>query len=79
MTDKPLPIRWICGHEPMREGEYPTMFEVGKNGVTKIECMTEDYGDHGVGWFDVYFGERVMQRMQVRAVAEVRYADQPQI
>lgn len=71
----PLTIRWICGFEPMREGEYPTMFEVGKNGVTRIAVTNENYGDHDIGWFDVYFGDRLLQRMSARAVAEVRYAD----
>jgi hypothetical protein len=59
--------------EPMREGEYPSMFEVGKNGVTEITAETENYGDHGIAWFNVHFGEHVLQRMQFRAVAGIRY------
>ncbi len=59
--------------EPMREGEYPTMFEVGKNGVTKIEYRVTNLGDHGIGWFDVYYGDHVLQCLSERACAEVRF------
>lgn len=68
-----LGIRWICGMEPLREGEFPSMFEVGKNGVTEITAETENYGNYGIGWFNIHFGEHILQRMQMRAVAEVRY------
>ena len=71
MSDKR--IMWICGVEPNREGEYPTMFTVGKNGVTSITVTEDYYGDHAIAWFDIHFGDEVLQRMQARAVAEVRY------
>lgn len=66
-------IRWVCGFEPMREGEYPTMFEVGKNNVTRIERRHENFGHYGIDWFDVYFGDTHEQSIQARAVAEIRY------
>lgn len=68
-------VRWLCGMEPHREGEYPTFFEVGKDGVSKIEYRVDNLGDHGIAWFDIWFGDRVKHSMQARAVAEIRYAD----
>ena len=66
-------ILWICGFNPKEDGALPTFFQVGANGVSKIEAETEDYGDHGLGWFNVYFGDELLQRMAARAVAEIRY------
>ncbi len=68
-------VRWLCGLEPNREGESPTFFEVGKDGVSKIEYRVDNLGDHGIAWFDIWFGDRVKHSMQARAVAEIRYAD----
>jgi hypothetical protein len=69
----PLRIKRICGMEPMREREFPVMFSVGVDGVTEIIDTTDNYGDHGIGWFEVHCGDRIKHRMQARAVAEVEY------
>ena len=59
MTDT---IKAIYGMEPMREGEYPSGFEVGKpfgggsDTVSEIKERHDNFGDHGIGWFDVYAG-----------------------
>lgn len=76
-------IRAIFGQEPMREGEYPAMFLVGDKAhgpdlpggrtVTKIVRREENYGDHGLLWFDVYAGDDLIRSMQGRAVAEVHW------
>ena len=77
-------IAAIYGMEPGREGEYPTAHVVGSqsvgiNGdrftVSRIDQRAENYGDHGLLWFDVFdtLGNRFAS-MQARAVAEVIYA-----
>lgn len=70
-------IKAIYGPEPMREGEYPTGYEVGRNtpagAVTEIKVRHDNFGDHGIGWFDVYAGEKLIASMNQRATAEVYY------
>lgn len=75
-------ITAIYGVEPMREGEYPMAHVVGSdsniNGRDKvrvewIERREENYGDHGLSWFDVLSGGKVVASVQARAVAEVHY------
>lgn len=76
-------IKAIFGHEPMREGEYPTDFIVGQKAfgpdlpsgkaVTKIVRREENYGDHSLLWFDVYAGDDLIRSMQGRAVSEIHW------
>jgi hypothetical protein len=81
----------IYGMEPLRDQESPTAFVVGTAGwapgapgakieVERIERREENFGDHGILWFDVYgTGESLpFVSMQGRAVAEVCYAWQVQ-
>lgn len=81
-------IQAIYGVEPAREGEYPTAHIVGGKSfvvqgnadsrpftVTKIERREENFGDHGLLWYDVFDGDRVVVSMQGRAVAEVHYGE----
>lgn len=69
----------IYGMEPMREGEYPSGFQIGSKiagrdeEVTEIKRRDDNFGDHGIGWFDVYAGESVAISMSLRATAEVVY------
>lgn len=72
-------IHHICGLEPMRSGEYPSFFRVGDvltnyGPIKSIVRREENYGDHGLLWFDV-LGEddNVMVSIQGRAVAEIVY------
>lgn len=66
-------IRALFGAEPMRDDELPRAFIVGCDAVTKIERREENYGDHGLLWFDVYEGERRIASMNARFVAEIQY------
>ena len=80
MSDQP--IRALYGVEPMRENEYPAGFTVGHQSggktVDRITYREHNYGDHGIGWYDVYAGEHCIASMNVRAVAEVHYfVEQP--
>lgn len=70
-----MKINAIYGTEPMREGEYPTSFLVGygKPPVEAITYREHNYGDHGLGWFDVTVEGQVVASMAARAVAEIRY------
>lgn len=81
-TDRP--IKRIFGEEPRREGEYPQAYIVGQtlsrasdHVVKRITYRMENYGDHGLGWFDVVVqidGEdAVLASMSARSVAEVHY------
>jgi hypothetical protein len=77
------PIIAVQGMETGREGETPTFYGIGSEcwGVggikftpTKIERREEQFGDHGLLWFDVYAGDRLAVSMLGRAVGEVHYA-----
>lgn len=46
-------------------------YTLGVNGVTKIERETENLGDHGLGWFHVYQGERLCVTVAARSVARI--------
>jgi len=63
----------IVGMEPMRERYYPVEFRVGANGVTSIEYFNTNYGDHGIGEYKVYIGDKHFMSMSHRAVAEIYY------
>jgi len=71
-------IKAIYGHEPMREGEYPAAYQIGSDigGVGKISSITQrtdNYGDHGLAWFDVHVGDKIAVSISARAVAEIHY------
>ena len=76
-------IKGICGMEPSREGEYPCAYYVGSQFgnagiepcgiVTEIRYREDNYGDHGLGWYDVFIGEVRVASMQARAVADIFY------
>jgi len=66
-------IELVCGHEPMREGEFPIVHAVGSDGVTRIEYSERLYGTYGVGEFHVYKGDKIFATMTHLAVAEIRY------
>lgn len=69
-------IEAIFGMEPLREGEYPTSYTVGFDGVTTIQESKTKYGDHAIGHFDVFKGDHLHCQMMHRAVAEIHYFDQ---
>ena len=78
-------IKAIYGIEPMREGEYPMAHVVGLtshiNGrgpvrVDRIERREENYGDHGLSWFDILSGGVVVASVQARAVGEIHYSQE---
>ncbi|QZP06831.1 hypothetical protein [Caenibius sp. WL] len=70
-------IQSITAPEPMREGEYPIMHIVGmKSGghvVTNIEYRVENYGDHGLAWYDVFAGDILIESMAARDVGSISY------
>ena len=71
-------IKAIFGHEPMREKEYPTAYLVGSDAysrgvVTRIEFGEQSFGDHGLGWFKVFVGDKLISEVAARAVAEVQF------
>lgn len=68
-------IHAIHGAEPQRDGEYPSFYAVGRRGVTRIERREDNYGDHGLLWFDVYEGDRLVASMSGRHVSEVSYGE----
>lgn len=78
----PRQITAIYGLEPQREGEYPIAHVVGSDShiagrgkmpIAWIERREENYGDHGLSWFDVLSGGKVVASIQARAVAEIHY------
>jgi hypothetical protein len=68
-----MTIDGIYGLEPMREGEYPIYYKLGVNDVTKIEFEECVYGDHGIGQFHIYKGDKLVSTVMHRALAEIVY------
>lgn len=68
-------IRAIYGPEPLRDQEFPRCWMVGSDAVTRIEKREDNYGDHGLLWFDVYEGDRLVASMSGRHVAEIIYGE----
>ena len=68
-----MKIKAIYGQEPMREREFQDCFCVGENGVTEIRNRDENYGDHGLGWYDVFKGEFLAMSMSARHVSLILY------
>jgi hypothetical protein len=75
--DTPPVIQGVWMPEPMREGETPDGALVGRHGVTRIERRTENYGEYGISWFDVFKGDVLAKSFNARYVAEVHYAPSP--
>ena len=77
---KTKPVRGIVGVEPNREGEVPPTAFVGwedtgtQAEVTAIKRRVDYFGDHGIAWFDVYAGDRLLKSLAERYVAEIYYA-----
>ena len=73
MTDQ-RKIKAIIGF-----GDEPSVFRTGarrldgKPPVSRIEYSTENFGDHGLGWFDVWCGDRHIFTIAARAVAEIEW------
>lgn len=63
----------IAGHEPTGSNLQRMHFAVGAFGVTAIKSREENYGDHGLLWFDVWTGDWLSASVSGRAVAEIRY------
>ena len=76
-------IQGIEMPEPPRENEYPLFFEVGKpiphDGpiVERITLRIENRGDHGIGWYDLWGRNELLQSINERSVARVLYAPKP--
>ena len=77
----------IWGHEPKREGEFPLAYLVGlpcgTHGdgeaiTSRIAYREVDYGDHRLGFFDIFImvdgDERQIASVAARAIAEIHYA-----
>lgn len=66
-------IHAICGADPAKADEDPFAFQVGMNGVTKIERREDYFGDHSLLWFDMFEGDRRIASMNGRYVAVIAY------
>lgn len=66
-------IAWISGREPMRENEFPIMYAVGQNGVTRIFADDRNYGTYGVVFFMVWIGDDLCAEVNQLDVAVVGY------
>ena len=80
-------ILFIEGAGPMREGHYPKFFKVGEKnfeqtGDPEICAITTRYvhrGDHGIGWYDVWYehdGEREASLQLERTPRRQRWVTQ---
>ena len=66
-------IEWISGYQPNDEREYPISHRVGYDGITAIEYELHNYGDHGIGVYNVFKDGTLFSTVSHRAVAEIRY------
>lgn len=79
-------ITAVFGMEPQRDQENAQAHVVGSKSyvvgpcaprpftVGRIERREENFGDHGILWFDVFdMDGRLVTSMQGRAVAEIHY------
>ena len=72
-------IKGIWGAEPMRKDEYQQCYIVGSPAmasnhmITRIACRHDNYGDHALGWYDIWSGETLIASMSARYVAEIHY------
>lgn len=69
----PENIKTIVGMEPHREGEYPFQFEVGYDGVTRIDYELQNFGTYGLGLYHVWKYKTRICSLQQQAVAAVYY------
>jgi hypothetical protein len=67
-------IKGVWMPDPMQEGYTADGALVGRHGVTRIERREENYGDHGLSWFDVFQGDVLVRSYNARHVAEIHYA-----
>jgi hypothetical protein len=67
------PIKGVYLEEPRIEGVNADGATVSYDGVTRIERRDENYGDHGLSWFDVFKGDVLFKSFNARAVAAVHH------
>jgi len=46
-------------------------YAAGIGGVTKIEHTVENYGDHGIAWFNIFHGEKLHTSVAAKSVSRV--------
>ena len=69
-------IKCIYGLEPRRKDEYPTCYQVGSNGVTRIDW--EEYSPEPYCtriYYLIYKGDELYCKINDQAVAEVLYEE----
>jgi hypothetical protein len=66
-------IKGVYGVEPRREDEYPMGYTVGYDGVTLIEWELQNYGQYGVGCYNVFKGDELHATVLHQALAEIQY------
>jgi hypothetical protein len=66
-------ITSVIGPEPMRTGEDPDFYSVGRNDVTKIDEWEQNLGSYAIIWFEVYTSKGLLAKMNAMHVAAVRY------
>ena len=69
-------IQTIVCREPMREGEYPSYFNVGHDNVTRI-LRRPVYNCYNGDEFDVYKGKQIHATLTLSGVAEIYYKSPP--
>lgn len=49
--------------------------EVGRDGVTYIDCQEQFLGEYSVYWFQVWMNDRLVARYNARNIDSVEYED----
>lgn len=68
-------IKGVYREETRREDTETDGATVGYDGVTRIERREENYGDHGLSWFDAFKGDHLHKSFNARAIAAVHYQE----
>lgn len=68
-------IQSIWGFEPNNPDCYAAYYSCGVEGVTHIGLYQQSLGEYGIDWLQVYKGNRMIVRMNAKAVAEIHYKE----
>ena len=70
MSDKRI-LSILCLHP------NDSYYICGQQRVTRITYETVNYGDHGIGQYNVYKDDQLFATVMHRAIAEINYVQEP--
>lgn len=68
-----MKIKSVIGPEPLRDQEAPGVFQVGYNGVTRIDEYEQNLGTYSIIWYEVYGEKGRLAKLNALHMAAVEY------